>query len=98
MIPLTISKIDSYIYTLINNINNKSYNLMLESFDKQLKLSIGDKICFSKQALNDIEKYNYNLISFGDFGSPYGRSNITENELVIVITKNNVYAFQRYYG
>lgn len=93
MIKLKIIDIKDYDYVLEDN-NNKTYNLNIEFYGIKENPKVDDYIYISKKLLRE-----KNLYSFGPFNSIYGKLvNLTEDELIKVVTPKEEFYLKRYYG
>ena len=91
MIKLKIINIEKYNYILESN--RKIYNLIIEK-KKKKKPTINDIIYISSKILKEKNIYTYGPLK----GQYCKNKNITEEELMKVITPNEEYYLQRYYG
>ena len=93
MIKLKIIDIKDYDYVLEDN-NNKTYNLNIEFYGIKENPKVDDYIYISKKLLRE-----KNLYSFGPFNSIYVKLvNLTEDELIKVVTPKEEFYLKRYYG
>lgn len=91
MIKLKIIGIEEYNYILENN--NNTCNLNIEFLGDKIP-TINDIIYINEKILKE-----KNLYVYGPLNSKYSRNiNVTEEELIKVITPNEEYYLQRYYG
>ena len=91
MIKLTIIDIKEYTYIFSNN--NKIYEVNIE-FLGEKKPKINDIIYINSKILEEKNTYTY-----GPLNSKYSKNiDITEEELIKIITAKEEYYLQRYYG
>ena len=91
MIKLRIVDIDNCNYILEEN--NKLYNLVIEFLGNKIP-NINDILYISSKILKE-----KNIYTYGPLKGRYCKNiNITEEELIKVITTNEEYYLQRYYG
>ena len=91
MIKLKVIDIDKCNYILEGN--NNFYNVVIEFLGDKVP-QINDIIYIPNKII--IEK---NIYTYGPINSKYSkRVNVTEEELIKVITLNEEYYLQRYYG
>ena len=91
MIKLKIIHIDKCNYILEGN--NKVYNLVVEFLGNKIP-NINDILYISPKILRE-----KNIYTYGPLKGPYCKNiNVTEEELIKVITSNEEYYLQRYYG
>ena len=91
MIKLKVLNIDKCNYILEGN--NKVYNLALEFLGDRIP-TINDIIYLSTKIIKE-----KNIYTFGPINGKYSKkNNVTEDELIKVITPNEEYYLQRYYG
>ena len=91
MLKSKIIKIDNTNYTL--EINNKTYNINIIFYGEK-KPKIKEIIYIPDKILNEI-----NIYSYGPLKSKYSiNDNTKEEEFIKVITQQEEYYLQRYYG
>ena len=91
MIKLTIIDIKEYTYIFSNN--NKIYEVNIEFLDEK-KPKINDIIYINSKI---IEKKN--IYTYGPLNSKYSKNiNTNEEELLKIVSENEEYYLQRYYG
>ena len=92
MIKLKVINIERYNYILENN-EFKKYIKHIEFYGDK-KPNIGDYIYLPNNVLEEV-----NLFAYGPIKGKYAKQeNITEDELIKVVTKDEEYYLQRYYG
>ena len=89
MIKLKIVEVDEYDYTL-EDIDNGKYNLNIEFYEFENIPKIGDYICLSEKILSEVTLYS--------FGPLNNSEEITEDELIKIVSNEGEYYLQRYYG
>ena len=87
MKKVRIVKIDKYNYTLFDGNNYYIKNI---EFNSQFKPNVNDIVYISKKILDE-----KNLFAFGDL---YKDKNVTEEDIIKVVSSNNEYYLQRQYG
>ena len=91
MIKLTIIDIKEYTYIFSNN--NKIYEVNIE-FLGEKKPKINDIIYINSKILEE-----KNIYTYGPLNSKYSKNiNTNEEELLKVVSENEEYYLQRYYG
>jgi len=91
MIKLTIIDIKEYTYIFSNN--NKIYEVNIE-FLGEKKPKINDIIYINSKILEEKNTYTY-----GPLNSKYSKNiNTNEEELLKIVSENEEYYLQRYYG
>ena len=93
MIKLKIIQIKEYNNFVLEDVNNKPYNVNIEFFgDKKPKAN--DYIYVDSKITKEPNIYTY-----GPLNSKYSKNiDITEEELIKVVSKTEEYYLQRYYG
>lgn len=91
MIKLKIVAIDKIIYTLKSE--NKTYEMTIQFYGDK-KPEVNDIIYIPSKILNEI-----NIYAYGPLNSVYSKNvDVTEEELIKVVTEKEEYYLQRYYG
>lgn len=96
MIRLKIKEINNSLYVL-EDINNNVYELTIYFYDIDDKAQVNDYLYVQEKLLS---KINHSIISLGVLDSIYGKviEEITDEDLVILITNNKNIYLKRYYG
>lgn len=96
MIRLKIKEINNSLYVL-EDINNNVYELTIYFYDINDKAQVNDYLYMQEKLLS---KINHSIISLGVLDSIYGKviEEITDEDLVILITNNKNIYLKRYYG
>lgn len=96
MIRLKIKEINNSLYVL-EDINNNVYELTIYFYDIDNKAQVNDYLYMQEKLLS---KINHSIISLGVLDSIYGKviEEITDEDLVILITNNKNIYLKRYYG
>ena len=96
MIRLKIKEINNSLYVL-EDINNNVYELTIYFYDIDNKVKVNDYLYMQEKLLS---KINYSIISLGVLDSMYGKviEELTDEDLVILITNNKNIYLKRYYG
>lgn len=96
MIRLRIKEINKSLYVL-EDINNNVYELTIYFYDINDKVQVNDYLYMQEKLLS---KINHSIISLGVLDSIYGKviEEITDEDLVILITNNKNIYLKRYYG
>lgn len=96
MIRLKIKEINNSLYVL-EDINNNIYELTIYFYDIDNKVKVNDYLYMQEKLLR---KINHSIISLGVLDSMYGNviEDITDEDLVILITNNKNIYLKRYYG
>ena len=96
MIRLKIKEINKSLYVL-EDINNNVYELTIYFYDIDNKTQVNDYLYMQEKLLS---KINHSIISLGVLDSMYGKviEEITDEDLVILITNNKNIYLKRYYG
>lgn len=96
MIRLKIKEINNSLYVL-EDINNNVYELTIYFYDIDNKAQVNDYLYMQEKLLS---KINHSIISLGVLDSMYGKviEEITDEDLVILITNNKNIYLKRYYG
>ena len=94
MKKVKILKIDNYIYTLIDDDNNK-YNLNFEFIDLNKNISVNDDMYINEELLNEKEFYTFGVLS-SEFGKEI-ESELDDDILIIESKEGRVY-LKRLYG
>ena len=96
MIRLKIKEINKSLYVL-EDINNNIYELTIYFYDIDDKAQVNDYLYMQEKLLS---KINHSVISLGVLDSIYGKviEEITDEDLVILITNNKNIYLKRYYG
>lgn len=96
MIRLRIKEINNSLYVL-EDINNNVYELTIYFYDINDKAQVNDYLYMQEKLLS---KINHSIISLGVLDSMYGKviEEITDEDLVILITNNKNIYLKRYYG
>ena len=96
MIRLKIKEINNSLYVL-EDINNNIYELTIYFYDINDKAQVNDYLYMQEKLLS---KINHSIISLGVLDSIYGKviEEITDEDLVILITNNKNIYLKRYYG
>lgn len=96
MIRLRIKEINKSLYVL-EDINNNVYELTIYFYDINDKAQVNDYLYMQEKLLS---KINHSIISLGVLDSIYGKviEEITDEDLVILITNNKNIYLKRYYG
>ena len=96
MIRLKIKEINNSLYVL-EDINNNIYELTIYFYDIDNKVKVNDYLYMQEKLLS---KIYYSIISLGVLDSMYGKviEELTDEDLVILITNNKNIYLKRYYG
>lgn len=96
MIRLRIKEINNSLYVL-EDINNNVYELTIYFYDIDNKVKVNDYLYMQEKLLS---KINHSIINLGVLDSIYGKviEEITDEDLVILITNNKNIYLKRYYG
>lgn len=96
MIRLKIKEINNSLYVL-EDINNNVYELTIYFYDIDNNVKVNDYLYMQERLLS---KINHSIISLGVLDSMYGKviEEITDEDLVILITNNKNIYLKRYYG
>ena len=96
MIRLRIKEINNSLYVL-EDINNNVYELTIYFYDIDNNVKVNDYLYMQERLLS---KINHSIISLGVLDSMYGKviEEITDEDLVILITNNKNIYLKRYYG
>lgn len=96
MIRLKIKEINNSLYVL-EDINNNVYELTIYFYDIDNKVKVNEYLYMQEKLLS---KINHSIISLGVLDSMYGKviEEITDEDLVILITNNKNIYLKRYYG
>lgn len=96
MIRLKIKEINNSLYVL-EDINNNVYELTIYFYDIDNNVKVNDYLYMQEKLLS---KINHSIISLGVLDSMYGKviEEITDEDLVILITNNKNIYLKRYYG
>ena len=96
MIRLKIKEINKSLYVL-EDINNNVYELTIYFYDIDNKVKVNDYLYMQEKLLS---KINHSIISLVVLDSMYGKviEEITDEDLVILITNNKNIYLKRYYG
>lgn len=93
MIRVKIIDKTPYGYLLMDN-DNKKYDVNIKFYDLKNDLKSGDSMYLSERILT--EKMNY---YFGPMGSKYSKkTNLREEEFIKIVTDQEEFYVQRYYG
>ena len=95
MIRLKIKEINNNLY-ILEDINN-TYEITIYFYDINEQVRVNDYLYIQEKLLR---KINHSIISLGVLDSMYGKviEDITDEDLVILITNNNRIYLKRYYG
>ena len=96
MIRLKIKEINNNLY-ILEDINNNTYELTIYFYDINEQVKVNDYLYMQEKLLR---KINHSIISLGVLDSMYGNviEDITDEDLVILITNNKKIYLKRYYG
>ena len=96
MIRLKIKEINNNLY-ILEDINNNTYELIIYFYDINEQVKVNDYLYMQEKLLR---KINHSIISLGVLDSMYGNviEDITDEDLVILITNNKKIYLKRYYG
>ena len=96
MIRLKIKEINNNLY-ILEDINNNTYELTIYFYDINEQVRVNDYLYIQEKLLR---KINHSIISLGVLDSMYGKviEDITDEDLVILITNNKKIYLKRYYG
>ena len=96
MIRLKIKEINNNLY-ILEDINNNTYELTIYFYDINEQVRVNDYLYIQEKLLR---KINHSIISLGVLDSMYGNviEDITDEDLVILITNNKKIYLKRYYG
>lgn len=96
MIRLKIKEINDNLY-ILEDINNNIYELTIYFYDINEQVKVNDYLYMQEKLLR---KINHSIISLGVLDSMYGNviEDITDEDLVILITTNKKIYLKRYYG
>lgn len=96
MIRLKIKEINDNLY-ILEDINNNTYELTIYFYDINEQVKVNDYLYMQEKLLR---KINHSIISLGVLDSMYGNviEDITDEDLVILITNNKKIYLKRYYG
>lgn len=99
MVKLKITKIDNYLYDLIDERENL-YTLNLEFLDNIENLKEGDYINISAELLNPNYAGYSSSYTFGKLDSQYGKSDLNPGsiDVIEVETGEKKYYLKRLYG
>ncbi len=89
MIKLMIKSKDEYSNYVLEDNNNKKYEVNINFIDVELP-TIGDYIYIPEEVLKENVSLNYGLIDKSD--------NVDEEDLILMIRNNNKIYLQRFYG
>ena len=93
MIKLRIINIDNYNNYILEDNNKKIINLIIEFLGDKIP-AVNDTIYINDKILKE-----KNLYTYGPLNSKYSKNiDITEEELIKIITAKEEYYLQRYYG
>lgn len=95
MIRLKIKEINNNLY-ILEDINN-TYEITIYFYDINEQVRVNDYLYIQEKLLR---KINHSIISLGVLDSMYGNviEDITDEDLVILITNNKKIYLKRYYG
>ena len=96
MIRLKIKEINDNLY-ILEDLNNNTYELTIYFYDINEQVKVNDYLYMQEKLLR---KINHSIISLGVLDSMYGNviEDITDEDLVILITNNKKIYLKRYYG
>ena len=100
MVKLKVTNIDTYIYELEEEKDDKKYEFNLEFINTEVKVSIGDYICVNRKLLDPNYEGYSKMYTFGNMDSMYGRGDLTEDDVDVIIVnqENKEILLKRIYG
>lgn len=92
MLKTKVLRIEEY-NNYVLECNNKIYNLTIEFLGDKVP-KVNDVIYVNDKILEEV-----NLYTYGPLNSKYSKNiNVNEEELIKVVTSDDAYYLQRYYG
>ena len=91
MLKLKVSRIYNYVYYLTDE-DAKHYQIHIEFYDLDFKISVGDIIYINEEFLNSDEMY-----AFGSLRDITGRKVKNSKEMIVIIHDDQDYYLKRLY-